>query len=308
MSNAIARVRVPGSSANLGPGFDALALALELFVEVFALPRPSGAPRMRFSSQHSGEHTAGLPEDDSNLIWRAFLRAFRQAGQAPPDLQLHVHNEIPLGRGLGSSGAAAVAGIALANAAGRLNLAPLDVLMLAVEVEGHPDNVAASALGGLAVVAPPSQAISLPWPARVALVVASPEVQLATSRARSALPDSYSRADAVFNLQRAALLVAAAVSGNTGALRVALQDRWHQPYRTALVPGLEQALALECPGLYGVALSGAGPSLIAFVDRDNPEPARHGLEAIYQRLGIAGTVRGLRVAENGVEVLQPDQD
>ncbi len=304
MSNAIARVRVPGSSANLGPGFDALALALELYVEVSAAPRPAGAPRVRYS----GAHAEGLPEDDSNLIWQAFLHAFRKAGQAPPDLLLHVRNEIPLGRGLGSSGAAAVAGIALANAAGRLNMPPLDVLMLAVEVEGHPDNVAASALGGLAVVAPPSQAISLPWPARVGLLVASPEVQLATSRARAALPDSYSRADAVFNLQRAALLVAAAASGDTAALRVALQDRWHQPYRADLVPGLEAALALECPGLYGVALSGAGPSLIAFVDRDNPEPARQALEAIYRRLGIAGTVRGLNVAAGGVEVLAPELD
>jgi homoserine kinase len=256
--------------------------------------------------QHSGEHSGGLPEDDSNLIWQAFLHAFRKAGQTPPDLLLRVHNEIPLRRGLGSSGAAAVAGIAAANAAGRLHLTPLDVLMLAVEVEGHPDNVAASALGGLAVVAPPSQAISLPWPARVALVVASPEVQLATSKARAALPVSYSRADAVFNLQRATLLVAAAASGNTAALRVALEDRWHQPYRKALVPGLEEALALECPGLYGVALSGAGPSLIAFVDRDNPEPARLALEAIYRRLGIAGAVRPLKVAVNGVEVLAPE--
>src|SRR5580658_334431 len=243
MSNVIARIRVPGSSANLGPGFDALALALSLYVDVAAAPR-SGEPRVRLT----GEHSAGLPQDDSNLIWQAFLHAFRKAGQSAPDLQLEVRNEIPLGRGLGSSGAAAVAGIALANVVGRLHMSPLDVLMLAVEVEGHPDNVAASALGGLAVVAPPSQAIRLPWPERIATVVASPDVQLATSRARAALPDSYSRADAVFNLQRATLLVAAAASGNTAALRVALQDRWHQPYRAVLVPGLEDALAMDCPG------------------------------------------------------------
>ena len=301
MSHVIARIRVPGSSANLGPGFDALALALELFVEVSAAPHESGARVLL-----SGEHSSGLPNDDSNLIWQAFLQAFRKTGQTPPDLQLQVRNEIPLGRGLGSSGAAAVAGIALANAVGHLEMTPLDVLMLAVEVEGHPDNVAASALGGLAVVAPPNEAISLPWPARVALVVASPEVQLATSRARAALPDNYSRADAVFNLQRATLMVAAAASGNTSALRVALQDRWHQPYRAALVPGLEAALKMDCPGLYGVALSGAGPSLIAFVDRDNPDPARHALLEIYHRLGIAGTVRALNVAAKGVEVLAPE--
>src|SRR5690242_9997099 len=128
----LATVRVPGSSANLGPGFDALALALEIFVDVSAEPR-DGKARVRLS----GEHSTGLPEDDSNLIWQAFLHAFQTAGKSAPDLQLAARNEIPLGRGLGSSGAAAVAGVALANAVGKLGFGPLDVLMQAAEVEGH---------------------------------------------------------------------------------------------------------------------------------------------------------------------------
>ncbi len=284
------RVRVPGSSANLGPGFDALALALGLYLEVTASPR-TGKERVITS----GPHAAGLSTGDDNLIWQAFLRAFQKVGRVAPDLTLAAANDIPLGRGLGSSGAAAVAGVALANAAGSLALSPLDVLMLAAEVEGHPDNVAASALGGLAVVAPPHRAISLAWPATVSILVAVPEVQLSTSRARAALPDAYSRADAVFNLQRATLLVAAAASGNVEALKTALHDRWHQPYRAALVPGLEAALALECPGLYGVALSGAGPSIIAFVEAANPGPAREALGK------IAPDVRSLAVAPKGVE-------
>src|SRR5439155_11981089 len=119
-------------SANLGPGFDTLALALEVFLEVSTETR-KGGPRVRLS----GAHTAGLPEDDSNLVWQAFLHAFQKSTQPAPDLCLTVKNEIPLGRGLGSSGAAAVAGIALANAAGKLELTALDVLMRAVEVEGH---------------------------------------------------------------------------------------------------------------------------------------------------------------------------
>jgi homoserine kinase len=295
-------VRVPGSSANLGPGFDALALALGLYVDVAAEPRKSAA-RVRLS----GPHSAGLPEDDSNLVWRAFLHAFAKARRTPPDLELHVHNDIPLGRGLGSSGAAAVAGIALANATGSLGLSPLDVLMLAVEVEGHPDNVAASALGGLAIVAPnaapPSAAMSLPWPANVGILVAIPEVQLATSRARAALPDAYSRADAVFNLQRATLLVAAVAAHDSAALRTALSDRWHQPYRAPLVPGLSAALELECAGLYGVALSGAGPSIIAFVDASNPTPAKEALEQVYRHASIPGEVRQLEVAAKGVRYL-----
>jgi homoserine kinase len=174
------------------------------------------------------------------------------------------------------------------------------VLMLAAEVEGHPDNVAASALGGLAVVAPPHQAVSLPWPREISIVVAIPEVQLATSRARAALPNEYSRADAVFNLQRATLLVAAIAAGNTAALRVALDDRWHQPYRAPLVPGLREALKLECAGLHGVALSGAGPSIIAFVDASNSAPTRAALAKIVSRIA-PGEVRELDVAAKGVE-------
>ncbi|SRR5579871_1156214 len=297
--NPIARVRVPGSSANLGPGFDALALALELFVDVAAVPRVPGDARMKLG----GAHSTGLADDDSNLIWQAFLATFRKARCIHPDVQLIAGNEIPLGRGLGSSGAAAVAGVAVANAVGALGMTALDVLMTAAEVEGHPDNVAASALGGLAVVAPPKQAISLAWPAQIAVVVASPETQLATSKARAALPGTYPRADAVFNLQRATLLVAAAASGNAGALRTALEDRWHQPYRQQLVPGLGEALALDLPGLYGVALSGAGPSIIAFVDRANPGATKQALEQIYATLGITGVVRELNVAAKGAESL-----
>lgn len=292
----LARVRVPGSSANLGPGFDALALALEIFVDASAEPRDNAA-----RVQLSGEHSAGLPQDDSNLVWQAFLHAFRTSGKPAPDLQLRVSNEIPLGRGLGSSGAAAVAGVALANAVGNLGFTPLEVLMQAAEVEGHPDNVGASALGGLTVVAPPGHAISLPWPSTIATLVAIPEVQLATSKARAALPDTYSRGDAVFNLQRATLLVAAAATGNSAALRVALADRWHQPYRAPLVTGLKEALEMDCPGLHGVALSGAGPSIIAFVDAANPGPSQAALEAIYQRQGVACQVRLLAVAANGVQ-------
>jgi homoserine kinase len=295
------RVRVPGSSANLGSGFDALALGLGIYLDVSAEPR-SGGERVRLSGAHSADvNSISLPTDDSNLIWQAFLHTFKQAGRIAPDLTLAARNEIPLGRGLGSSGAAAVAGVALANRAGELGLTALQVLMLAAEVEGHPDNVAASALGGLAVVAPPDQAISLPWPRKISAVVAVPHVQLATSRARAALPGEYSRQDAVFNLQRATLLVAAIASGNAAALRVALEDRWHQPYRAPLVPGLREALKLECPGLYGLALSGAGPSIIAFVDASNPAPARAALEKIYRDAGVAGEVRELDVAARGVE-------
>lgn len=258
-----------------------------MYLEVSARPRDGARIHL------SGPHTAGLPTDDSNLIWRAFTKTWPKA----PDFTLKVCNEIPLGRGLGSSGAAAVAGVALANAVGGLKLSALEVLARAAEIEGHPDNVAASTLGGLAAFAE-GVSISLPWPRNVALLVAIPECQLATEKARAALPDTYSRADAVFNVQHAALLVAAVAAGDTAALTAALHDRLHQPYREPLVPGLKEALALRLPGLLGVTLSGAGPSLLAFVIE--PAPARAALEDIYKRLNIRAEIRSISVAQQGV--------
>ena len=296
------RVAVPGSSANLGAGFDTLALALELFLDVTAGPRWGEARAFV-----SGAHVAGLPSDDSNLVWRAFCRAFRSRGKEPPDYTLQLHNEIPLESGLGSSAAAAVAGIALANAIGELELSAEERIALAAEFEGgHPDNVAASTLGGLAVVARRADgriaAVSLPWPAEIGVLLAVPELRLATEKARAVLPSSYSRADAVSNIQRAALFVAAVGSGKFSLLRTAVEDRIHQPYRAPLVPGLQEALALDAPGLLGVALSGAGPSLVAFVS--DPLPTRAALEAIYERLGIPCRVQSLAVAQPGVRYFE----
>jgi homoserine kinase len=284
----------------LGPGFDALALALDVYLDVAAVPRNGARVRL------SGSHSEGLPTDDSNLIWQAIQKTW----PAAPDFTLEVRNEIPLGRGLGSSGAAAVAGVALANAAGGLGLKPLEILARAVEIEGHPDNVAASTLGGLAIVACGGgggggtggagglEAVSMRWPWQVSLVVAIPQCQLATEKARAALPASYSRADTVFNLQRVALLVGAVASGNAPALRAALEDRLHQPYREPLVPGLKEAMNLRVAGLLGVTLSGAGPSLLAFTT--DPSPAREALAGIYRSLGVAAEIRHITVAQMGV--------
>ncbi len=294
----MARVVVPGSSANLGAGFDALALALDVYIEADARPR-RGKDRVILS----GRHVTGLPKDDTNLVWRAFHRTFKTAREMAPDSELLVRNEIPLGRGLGSSGAAAVAGVALASAVGGLHLTPPQILSLAAEIEGHPDNVAASVFGGLAIVAKKRdegmEAISLPWPKEVGVVMAIPDLQLPTQQARAVLPDKYSRADAVFNLQRAALFVAAAASKNTKAFSTALEDCWHQSYRSKLVPGLAEALGLKRPGLLGIALSGAGPSLIAFVT--DPAPASAALSEIYSCLKIRCEVLSLKVAPQGVQ-------
>ena len=309
-------VRVPGSSANLGPGFDVLGLALEIYLEARVDRAAPGRPPVRLA----GSHTEGISTDDSNLVLVAFRTAFQRAGRLPPPVCLELENGIPLARGLGSSGAAAVAGATLANHCGRLGLSRREMVALAAGLEaGHADNVAASCLGGLTVACRPNsaeggaeeeiQVLALPWPPEIVPVLAIPQFGLETKQARSALPNSYSRADAVFNLQRVALLVGALASGRAPELAsdrelfaAALADRLHQPYRAPLVPGLREALGLRAQGLLGVALSGAGTSLIAFV-RGAPQPTVAALEQVYRDLRLTAEVRPVKVDTEGARMI-----
>ena len=278
-------------------------------------------PRAGPPVQLAGPHTEGISTDDSNLVLTAFRAAFQHAGRQPPPVCLELENGIPLARGLGSSGAAAVAGVMLANHCGRLGLSRTEMVALAAGLEaGHADNVAASCLGGLTVACLPNsaeggteeeiQVLALPWPPEIVPVLAIPQSGLETRQARSALPNSYSRADAVFNLQRVALLIGALASGRAPELAsdrelfaAALADRLHQPYRAPLVPGLREALGLRAPGLLGVALSGAGTSLIAFV-RGAPQPTVAALEQVYRDLRLAAEVRPVKVDTEGARMIE----
>jgi homoserine kinase len=180
----------------------------------------------------------------------------------------------------------------------------LDLLVQGTRFEGHPDNVAASLLGGLTVACDTSDggvlAISSRWPEHVRLVAATPEVRVKTPEARKVLPETLSRTDAIFNLQRAALFVAGVNAGRLDVLREALLDRWHQPYRAPLVPGLTDALALDVPGLLGVSLSGSGPTVIGFTDAADTTAIEHAFCAIYKKLGFGCAVRVLSVHQPAV--------
>jgi homoserine kinase len=287
-------IAAPGSTSNLGPGFDAVALALQLYTRVRVVS---------VDEEHGGRLQWRFPAGEiggENLAAVAFQRAARAAGmpiETLPSLTLEVTGEVPVKAGLGSSASAIAAGLRLFEAvAGPQPLARL--LTLAVDVEGHPDNVAAALLGGFVVSATlPAGGVvarSARWPAAWRLVVATPELTLETRRARAILPDQVSRADAVFNIQRTALLVQAVASADGGALREATRDRLHQPYRAPMVPGLERALAWTDPAILAVFLSGAGPSLAAVV-RDDAAPAVERFEALYDSLGLPCTVRPLPV-------------
>jgi homoserine kinase len=285
-------ILVPASIANLGPGFDTLAVAVQLYLRV----------RIR-KVDHSSTNQLHFEFTDiklsgENYIERAFRFLTRQNGVAFPSMELEVQAEIPMKSGLGSSAAATVAGLRLFERV-MGPLLPQGLLNAACALEGHPDNAAAALFGGLtgSCQLPDSSTIAVcfRWPEQLYFVVLTPEIELkkGTAASRAVLPDRISRADAIYNLQRLVLLFQAVQSGEFGLLREALRDRWHQPYRQALVPGLREALHLEHPDLLGVCLSGAGPSIVAFAEK--PESVKPLLEKTYEPLGIPFKVRTLRV-------------
>jgi homoserine kinase len=188
-----------------------------------------------------------------------------------PAIELDIRNDIPIGKGLGSSAAALTAGVVIADRLLELNWKPHRILDEAARIEGHPDNVAACVLGSIVASAIDAggvaRAVRLNMPARYNLAIVVPDFVLPTVEARAVLPGTYSREDTIFNVQRAALLMAALATGTTSAFPTALEDRLHQPYRSKLVPGLEEILKLRAPGLLGCTLSGAGPSVLVFYER-----------------------------------------
>lgn len=280
-------VRVPASSANLGPGFDTLGLALELFLECRFEPSDT------LSIEVAGRDAESIATGETNLIWSTI------ASYNAPNIRLQIDNDIPLGKGLGSSAAAITAGVAIANELLGFHWSPMQILNEAARREGHPDNVAACILGGVTASAIDdsgnARAIRLDLPPAIDLSVVVPDFALPTSKARAALPDCYPRQDAIFNLQRVALLVAALAKNSVPDFAAALSDRFHQPYRAGLVPGLSEILALRAPGLIGCVLSGAGPSVLVFFEQGAENCCRlvadtfaiHGQAANIMHIGIA---------------------
>jgi homoserine kinase len=292
-------VRVPASSANIGPGFDALGLALGIYLEC------RFRPAERLSIEVSGRDADAIPATADNLIWQTALAVAEKARMPLPPIELSIRNEIPIGKGLGSSAAALTAGVVIADVLLGLKWKPLRILDEAARLEGHPDNVAACTLGSIVASAIDSggvaRAVRLELPAAFGLGIVAPDFILPTVEARAVLPDCYTRADAVFNVQRAALLVAAFAAGAAWAFPAALEDRFHQPYRAPLVPGLDEILKLRAPGLLGCALSGAGPSILVFYERGH-EPVCDLVRQVFRMHGHDSEVLHTRIADRGFEI------
>ena len=258
-------LRVPGSSANLGPGFDALAIALNVYLEC------RFSPANRLSITVSGRDAHLIPATEENLMWKTALAVAARAHLPLPPVQLAINNDIPIGKGLGSSAAALTAGVVIAERLLDLRWKPARILDEAARLEGHPDNVAACVLGSIVAsgVEPGglTRAIRLEMPEKFDVAVVVPDFAIPTKESRAVLPDCYSQADVVYNVQRTALLTAALATGNSSVFPMALDDRLHQQFRAQLVPGLTEILRLRKRGLLGCTLSGAGSSVLVFFER-----------------------------------------
>ncbi len=258
------KVRVPGTTANCGPGFDAVGIACTIYNDLELVLSDEG----NLIIEVEGEGKGLIPIDEKNIVWQVIQKVLVKVGKTYKGIHIKMNNQIPLSRGLGSSAAAIVAGLFAANVATGNTLSKDDLLDMATEIEGHPDNVAPAIFGGITTsVMEGGKAHYLGFvpPKKLSMIVAIPDFNLSTHAARQVLPQAVPFKDAVFNISRTALVIGALCQGEFQHLRYALEDKIHQPYREHLIPGMKDVFdAALGKGALGVALSGAGPCLIAF--------------------------------------------
>ncbi|AVZ30257.1 homoserine kinase [Nodularia spumigena UHCC 0039] len=292
-------VTVPATTANLGPGFDCIGAALTLYNKFKFTRLDEGGLIIAVT----GAEAERVQTDESNLLYQAFVKLYQYIGQTPPSVKMEIQLGVPLARGLGSSATAIVGGLVGANQLAGAPLTQLQVMELAIAMEGHPDNVVPALLGGcrLAATSADNWAIcDIPWNEDIVPVLAIPDFELSTSEARQVLPTQVSRADAIFNTAHLGLLLRGLQTGKGEWLSTALQDRLHQPYRQALIPGYDavNAAAMKA-GAYGMVISGAGPTLLALVDQLHSQAVEAAMLSAWQSTGITATVRSLSLDTQG---------
>jgi homoserine kinase len=292
------KVNSPATTANLGPGYDCLGMALDIWNTVEIRSTRRAATRVVVNGMGNGE----LPEDETNLVCRSMAKVWRRTGYDAPPLEIICDNQIPLKRGLGSSSAAIVGGMVAANLALGKPLSDAALLKMVVEMEGHPDNVAPALLGGLRIVGveeglPFTVPISVP--AGLMAVLFVPEVTISTLDARAVLPSRVSREDAVHNIARVAMLVNALNAGRMNDLDYATRDLLHQPYRQKLFPAMKLIFSGAMDGgALGVFMSGSGPTVLALAQSREMTIAYEMKEAA-RKAGVDGTVKVTRPTSKG---------
>ena len=297
-------VSVPGTTANIGVGFDCLGAALTLANE-FQFVALDGEPKLKISVEGDEAYKVGL--GDSNLIYRSLLRLYELIDRQPPNLELNIRLGVPLSRGLGSSATAIIGGLLGGNTLAGNPLSQSEIMDLAIAIEGHPDNVVPALLGNCLLSVEDRgkwQISDIPWHQDIVPVVAIPNFELSTKEARGVLPEEYSRADAVFNISRMGLLIRALATNNVEWLTTALADRIHQPYRQQLIRGYQQLeQAAVSAGAYGMVISGAGPTLLALTNPARADSVMAAMKSTWHELGIESQVQSHRLDTIGAKVI-----
>ena len=293
-------ITVPGSTSNLGAGYDTLGLALKIYLRAEICTDTHTT-----LIENSGEGSADLPRDENNLIYKIYRETCDYLEVTPRPLHVKVENEIPLSRGLGSSGAAVVCGIAMANELGGRTLSNQQICELATRIEGHPENVSASCEGGFTVGCFAEDRLyhcKITPPEGLSAVALIPEIEISTRDARQLLPEFMPYACAVSNIQRTGLLVAALANGRFDLLRQAVIDQLHQPFRKRLIPGFDDILnAAYDAGAHAAFLSGSGSTILAFVSQ-NAETVGEAMHAATQNFDYSAKVLFLNLAEKGLQI------
>lgn len=297
-------VTVPATTANLGPGFDCIGAALELHNEFKFTRLDEGGLIIHVT----GAEAERVQTDESNMLYQAFVRLYQYIEQTPPAVKIEIQMGVPLARGLGSSATAIVGGLVAANQLAGVPLSEMQLMELAIAIEGHPDNVVPALIGGCRLAATSStgwEICDLPWHENIIPVVAIPDFELSTSEARRVLPTEYSRADAIFNTAHLGLLLRGLETGKGEWLRAALQDKLHQPYRKTLIPGYDTVKAAAvAAGAYGMVISGAGPTLLAMVDQLHAKAVETAMADAWKQEGITSIVRSLPLDTQGATISQ----
>ena len=303
MNNRTAKVtlRAPATTANMGPGFDSMGMALDIFNTVSVELADS------FQISITGHGSDLLSRGHDNMVYRGFEAVYRETASKPPQVHLSCHNEIPLKRGLGSSAAAVTTGLVAGNALSGACLSTEALLSLADTIEGHPDNAAPALFGGCQIVIRDGgrlEAHAVPIKDRVSAVLLIPDFEIPTAAARAALPKQVDMRDAVFNVGRAALMCIALSTGRNSVLKLASQDSLHQPHRAHLFPPMQKVFcaALEA-GADGVFLSGSGSTILALATGNESSIASAMLDTCVEE-GVQGTTRIAQPCPTGVTIVE----
>lgn len=307
-------VKVPATTANIGPGFDCLGAALTLYnhFQFSPLSPSSHSDSEQLVIHATGQGANQLPTDANNLVYRAFVTLYQHLQQEPPPVKIDINLQIPQARGLGSSATAIVAGLIGANELANHPLAKSELLQLAIELEGHPDNVVPAMMGGCYLAAKDQNAkkweiCQINWSQDIVPIVAVPDFELKTDLARSVLPKTCSYDDAIFNTAHLGLLIKGLEQAQPHLLRAALQDKLHQPHRQKLISGFAEVYesAIKA-GAYGLVISGAGPTLLALSNFKLADQVANTLQNRWQELGVRVEIATLNIDRQGAVVEKGD--